>query len=61
MTLKYLKMTFQITMLFPTIQIITMIGKRRLNLYLTMIMSTRMTLNKTVTLLILLQDDQTDT
>ena len=46
---KYLKVTFQITMLFQTIQIITMIGKRCLNLYLTMTMSTMMTLNKTIT------------
>ena len=51
---KYLKVTLQITMLFQTIQIITMIGKRHLNLYLTMTMFTMMTLNRTIKLPILL-------
>ena len=51
---KNLKVTLPITMLFQAIQIITMIGKRRLNLYLTMTISTVMTLNKIITLPILL-------
>ena len=60
MMLKYPKVTLQITMLFEIIQIITMIGKRRLKSYLTMTMSTMMTLNKTMTLPIVPEDDQTE-
>ena len=54
MKLKYLKLIFQITIPFQAIHIKTMIGKERLNLYLTMTMSITMTLNKTFTLPILL-------